>query len=760
LGCTLLAGGVAIALLRGQESRSQPAGGLPAGGREAAEPAVAAPALSVPTGAPGIGAPGGGSVPTGAPGLEEPAGGVPGIVTMPLTLPPAAAQAPPPMPPAAPLGPEQPPAEAAPKPQPFGPPELAPLPQLLRTYPGIGPSCRPPRQPGEPGPLGSTPYPSAKQLAEYARFVDQLIDPGNTLDLVVGRARVMILKQAPKRTQIVDEKIAAFTLIGPRELSIVGSAVGTTVLNLWFDDPDAPNKERILSYLVRVIPDPEAKERLEKIYKALADEINHAFPDSYVCLFLVGDKLVVSGQAKDIAEATEILRIVRANAPGQQGGGEQQGVPPARNVPLPNVSLSLTAADLANPGGLPGLESYLLAGGPNVVNLLRIPGEQQVMLKVCVAEVNRAAARSIGVNFSIRNDQGTTVFAQQTGNIASGGAGAFGSGSGLGGGTTGTGLANSAFGALTNNLPLNLDNGELMFAINALRNVNYAKSLAEPNLVAMNGQTATFQAGGQFPVPIIGGFTASGLQGVSFIPFGVQLNFTPYITDKDKIRLVVSANVSTRDFSAETNVGGSNVPGLNTRNFATTVELREGQTLAVAGLIQNSLGADATRVPFFGDLPYVGDLFGFNRTTSGEQELVVLITPELVHPMAPKEIPPLPGSDLFEPGDFEFYLLGRLESRRQYDYRSPVMTDIARMCAYHRCERNYIQGPSGHSDEPGPAPGCGGPCGGPCGPGPGGLDPGVPAPGGPGFAGSGPGYGGYGPGPSSPAPGWNGMGGR
>src|SRR5437763_5101859 len=172
--------------------------------------------------------------------------------------------------------------------------------------------------------------------------------------------------------------------------------------------------------------------------------------------------------------------------------------------------------------------------------------------------------------------------------------------------------------------------------------------------MTMNGQPATFLAGGEFPVPVVTGYTAAGLQGVSFVPYGVQLSFTPYITDRDRVRLVMGATVSTRDLAGGTTIAGAQVPSLTTRTFSTTVELREGQTLAVAGLIQNNLGADAHRVPFFGDLPIIGRLAAFDRTSAGEQELVILITPELVHPLECKEVPPLPGSDLFEPGDIEF----------------------------------------------------------------------------------------------------------
>ena len=585
------------------------------------------------------------------------------------------------------------------------------------TVPRPGRTRLPLLPPTPPG-LGTPPHPTAEKLQDVRQFVEKTIDPEFTLDLIVGRPRLMILKDTPKRVQIGDEEVATYELITDRELSVVGVDVGTTVLNLWFADPQDPRRDRIISYLVRVLPDPEAKSRLEAIYQALAEEINKAFPDSWVCLALVGDKLVVSGQAKDIAEAAQILRIVRANAPPEE----------TAEIPVENVNVTVQATEL---DGLvpPTIRNFMLAGGPNVINLLRVPGEQQVNLRVTVAEVDRAAARSIGMNFSITNSNGVAVFAQNTGSLlgfgglgfGGGGLGGLGGlgGAGLGGaglgagfqgglgavgffGQGGLGAGNLGAGVIGGvpNILGNLDNGQVALAINALRSLSYARTLAEPNLVTMNGQPASFLAGGQFPVPIITGFTGAGLQGVSFVPFGVQLTFTPYITDHDRIRLVVNATVSTRDLSGGATIAGAAVPGLNTRTFTTTVELREGQTLAVAGLIQNNLGANADRVPLLGDLPFFGNLWKFDRLTAGEQELVILVTPELVHPMESKEVPPLPGSDLFEPGDLEFYFLGRLESRRPYDYRSPVMNDIHRMIRYRKCENLYIIGPHGLAEPP------------------------------------------------------------
>src|SRR5262249_29087438 len=177
------------------------------------------------------------------------------------------------------------------------------------------------------------------------------------------------------------------------------------------------------------------------------------------------------------------------------------------------------------------------------------------------------------------------------------------------------------------NLPFALDGGQIRVAFSALKTLEYARFIAEPNLTTMNGQTATFRAGGEVPVPIIsaggGGVNGQNLQGVSYVPYGVLLNFTPFITDRDRLRLYIDARISARDFQAgNTQIGGTNVPSLSTRDVTTTVELREGQTLAIAGLIQNNIGGDSRRIPFLGDIPFIGQFTGFSRVQAGEQELV------------------------------------------------------------------------------------------------------------------------------------------
>ena len=165
----------------------------------------------------------------------------------------------------------------------------------------------------QPGRLGSTPVPTAQDLEDERQFIEGVVDPRNTLDLIAGRPRVILLKVTPTRTQIADPAIADFRLLEPqgKQMTIIGMKPGITVLNLWFTDPMNKDKEKILSYLVRVFPDPEAKERRAASYRALEGDINKTFPNSRVRLTLVGDKVILSGQVHDVRDAVLIPQVVK-----------------------------------------------------------------------------------------------------------------------------------------------------------------------------------------------------------------------------------------------------------------------------------------------------------------------------------------------------------------------------------------------------------------------------------------------------------------
>jgi pilus assembly protein CpaC len=553
------------------------------------------------------------------------------------------------------------------------PGEVLPQPRAASDIPGPRAQLLPSAQ----RVFGQAPVPTVQDLDLYKRWVVGLDDPKFTFEVIVGHTRVLHLKEAPFRIQVGDTRVFDYSIPqgSPTELLLQGFTVGSTTMFMWFGDRADPANQTVLAFQVNVLPDPDQKRRLEEIYKALQDEINKAFPDAYVCLTLVGDKLVVSGEVKDAIEANHILRILTRSTGAQQAAASPVLSNPAGGPT--NINLNLTnpypiGFQPGIPEGQirPDLSNYILPGETNIVNLLRIPGEQQVALKATLAAVDRNAARNIGLGWSIMNKKGQTVI--------------------------------SDFNGITQgNIPTLLDNGLINLQIEALRTNNLARTLAEPSLTTLNGRPAVFFSGTQFPVPVVTGATAVGLQGVSFVPVGVNLTFLPVITDRDRIRMTVTASVSSSSFGANgqgTNIAGANIPNIIATTVSTEVEMREGQTFAIGGLLQTTLNGSFQRVPLFGDLPLMGNLFRSSQTSAGEHELVLLVTPQLVHPLEPNERPALPGSDYFEPGDLEFYLLGRLESARPYDYRTPVMTDINRMAAYRHCELLYFVGPHGHSD--------------------------------------------------------------
>lgn len=527
----------------------------------------------------------------------------------------------------------------------------------------------------------------AAQL-KASRYVIDRVDPELTLDVQIGQPAILVFKQPPLRDQVADTEIIDALNLSDREISITGKVNGTTVYNLWFENPEVPGGREVISYLVRVFEDPEAVHRDEIILAKIEKDVNRAFPDSAVRLSYVGSQVVVRGQAKDINDATQILRVVTQSIP-KRDDDEETG-PDYR---LDSLYLDdLDSNTLTDSGGLQSLLQGNNASGANatrlnnrVVNMLEIAGVHQVMLKVTIAEVNRSAIRRASANLILLfGDSGAFTSFGSLMRLAEG---AFEDVGGTGG-------------------SIIVDRGDFDLIMNFLKSNKLARALAEPTLTTLNGQIANFQVGGSFPVPdngLAGGNTGGvnfvGGQSVRFVPFGVQLNFTPTVTDHDRIRLQLSTSVSTRDESTGATIGDTDVSGLTERQFNTVVELREGQTLAFAGLIQNNLGGESDGTPFLSDIPYLGRLFSQDNTSYDEQELIVLVTPYLVDGLDESCTPlPLPGSDYFEPDDIEYFLRGSLTGRFAEDYRTPIRTDLCKMKAFRRLEQEFIIGQPGHSN--------------------------------------------------------------
>jgi pilus assembly protein CpaC len=349
-------------------------------------------------------------------------------------------------------------------------------------------------------------------------------------------------------------------------------------------------------------------------------------------------------------------------------------------------------------GGRPGLM---------LINRVTVPGPRQVLLHVKIAEINRSATRSIGVSWLYA--RGQSIFGSAAGNNAAVSASATSAYNqvtnplGFIRPTTGT-FGETGTAAPASNSPLFgvFDSGHFSLFIDALRTNALAKILAEPNLVALDGQPARFLVGGMFPFPVpqsssIPGGTA--VVTVQFQRFGTILTFLPEILPNDVIRLDVEPVISQLNYAQTTQVGTGTVPSITERSARTVVELREGQTLAIAGLLQSLTNATSVRVPGLGDLPIVGPWFSNNSVETIEYETIVLVTPELVAPLDKHQVTEAPGDRVYQPNDPEFYLLGRIEGKLGREFRATVgQQDPLNLMKHFQSERQWVVGPHGHAD--------------------------------------------------------------
>ncbi|HEY5648223.1 MAG TPA: type II and III secretion system protein family protein [Nitrospiria bacterium] len=279
----------------------------------------------------------------------------------------------------------------------------------------------------------------------------------------------------------------------------------------------------------------------------------------------------------------------------------------------------------------------------NVVNLIQIGGLKQVLLEVRVAEVSRTALNRLNVNFqTLYND----FFAMTN----------------LSGALNVTELVTAGSSLVSvetdispsTNLIAGSTKLHTVGFLQALRENGLVRVLAEPNLIALSGREARFIAGGEFPIPVPSA-NAGGGNTIEFKEFGVQLAFTPTVLDSGKISLVVAPEVSEIDFSTAIQVGGFAVPGVSTRAASTTVELMDGHTFAIAGLIRDDARNLVSKFPVLGDIPVLGMLFRSTEFVRSETELVILVTPRLVQPMGDPETVSLP-TDRYEV--YEHKLMG------------------------------------------------------------------------------------------------------
>jgi pilus assembly protein CpaC len=397
--------------------------------------------------------------------------------------------------------------------------------------------------------------------------------------VTAGRSTIINPPFDVTRIAVTNPAVADAVVVLPREILIDGKTPGTISLIVW------GGSQRMQYDLV-----------VEQPISSLEQQLHNLFPGEEVQVTTNAEAIVLTGRASNTQTMLRIGEVVRATA-----------------------------------------------AKANVINMLQVPGgsdAQQVMLQVRIAEVNRRALTELGVSFFT---------------------GPTGAGDWIGRGTTQQ-FPSAEFKDLERNQLTGPDGrtaielkGKMEFSdflniflfntdwnvgslIRALKQTGHFQSLAEPNLIAYNNREASFLAGGEFPVPIV---NSLGQVTVQFKEFGVRLNFTPTIAG-DLIRLKVRPEVSELDFNNGVTLDGFRIPALSSRRAETEVELRDGQSFAVAGLIDNTAQTDRAAIPYLSQIPIIGTLFKSKAERQERTELLVLITPRLVRPLNPDEVPPLP----------------------------------------------------------------------------------------------------------------------
>jgi pilus assembly protein CpaC len=404
---------------------------------------------------------------------------------------------------------------------------------------------------------------------------------GRLVNVAVNKSVVVDFNVPVRDVRVVNGDIATVEPIAPGKLIVTGKTFGVTQMVVWTEDGD-------MQHVFDLAVDLEL-DRLKA-------SIRSTEPRARVNATSVMDSVVLTGTAPDAESAERIMQIA---------------------------------------------ELYSV----KVTNQMRVAGAQQVLLRVTVAEVNRTSIRQLGFNGWVAGDNFRDAFGLSNLN-----------------GINPTNIGAAANANVTGRIPFVTDTagipvtgsstlsfgfprGQMQFFVQALRENGLLRVLAEPNLVTLNGQPATFLAGGEVPIPIV---TNDRIK-IDYKRFGVQLNFTPTVVSEDRIRLYVVPEISEPDFSNAVTVSGTSVPSFTTRRVETVVELGSGQTIAI------------------GEVPVLGALFSSDEFRTEQTELVVLVTPELAESLSSDQVTYVPGAELLAPNDFEFYLLGKLEGQKDDD---------------------------------------------------------------------------------------------
>ena len=422
------------------------------------------------------------------------------------------------------------------------------------------------------------------------------------LAVPVNKSQILRADRPYSKALIGNPEIADIVPISDTAVYVLGKKPGTTSLTLY----DRGNR---LIAVVDVAVGPDVM--------TLKRELSNLLPSGQVSARMSNDSVILEGMVRSAVDADRAVQIAETYAPGK------------------------------------------------VVNLLGLGSSQQVMLEVRFAEVKRSALAQIGVDWGVMSDQGKLI------GVVGGGANTrpiFGDNGEVigtqylvGAITDSFAIISRSFRAFGSNFNVQLD---------ALERKGFITTLAEPTLVALSGETASFLAGGEFPVPVVqnsggggggGGNNNSGALTVEWKPFGVSLAFTPTVLADGVINLVVAPEVSSIDPSASIVINNLTIPGLQTRRAKSVIELRDGESFALAGLIRKDFQDTIRQVPLLGSIPIIGTLFRSTGFQKEETELVIIVTPRLVAPVRAGTLK-LPTDRVGPPTPSDLFLNGRTDT--------------------------------------------------------------------------------------------------
>ncbi|MFI8746635.1 type II and III secretion system protein family protein [Pseudomonas sp. NPDC077186] len=451
----------------------------------------------------------------------------------------------------------------------------------------------------------------------------------SSIQVPLYKSRVLTTRAPVKRVSVGNAEIADILITSPTQLYLLGRSLGSTNVLLW----DGGNR-LIDSLDLEVVHD----------LGGLKGKLHQLMPNERIEVFSAQGALVLRGQVSSAAVMDTAIKLAKSytaqSASVVQGEGEAAAATPTQSL--------------------------------EVINLLTVGGSQQVMLEVKVAEIQRNLFKNLNVRFN----------ALDFGSSGRWSGGGFNSGTGAGGIPLGfvpdpvndgfiipdpTSLIGSGKGIFAQFL-----SDEFLFnvVLEASKDNGSAKVLAEPTLTTLTGQQAEFISGGEFPVPI----TEDDGITIEFKEFGVGVKFLPVVLDSGRINLNLNVSVSelsnvnslVLDTGLDSVLGDGVtqvIPSLTKRSAQSTVELGNGQTIAIAGLISENTRDFVSRFPGLGDIPVLGHLFRSQQFLNGETELVILVTPHLAKPIDARSVR-LPTEKFVEPSDLDFYLLGKTKGRQ------------------------------------------------------------------------------------------------